>query len=434
MESFDNYLVIPPTELRKLTAQRKEFGTLESLCIDLCGGVTSGGRMLYRLLQWWTKASHPEGWVWKSHVDWYAELRITQKELPKANGALKLAGVEIRRLKGHLTAPCNHYRLNADQFVAALSRRLGLGIEWLKNFCADFVKSIAPKERNRNAQKSAIEMPKSGTSSAIGTADFSSLLPQVLNSNINGAGADSKENSAASAFVDESAQEGASSFEENARHGADDPNPPVPATPLPREVQQLVDYAIESKRLPLECAYEYLRKHGELRCVEAAKYALGPSIDKPAGMFRWVLDQTDWFMNTLKPAPVPAEYPGKTDEIYDKSDDDDDVTEIEPQPYIDPERVAQWRSAFMQLELQLDKPSFDMWLRDTQLVGFEDETFIIGVRNKYAVDTLTYRLNRSVKRVLEDVVGAPVQMRFEVYTPRQRHEDKEMPLYQLVQS
>lgn len=435
LDLFNEYLVIPPAELRKLTAQRKEFGTLESLCIDLCGGVTSAGRMLNRLLQWWTKSTHPDGWVYKSYADWYAELRITQKELPKANAALELAGVDVKLLKGRLASPCKHYRLNAGKFVTALSRRLGLGVEWLKNFCADFVKSIAPKEQIRNAQKGKIDFTESGTSSAIGTTDSSSPLRQGFTSNSGADAADLDEKSMADAAANENAQEGASSFEENARHEADNPIPQIPAAPLPHEVQRLVEYHIDAKRMPPELASQYVEKYGELRCIEAAKYALGPDIDKPAGMFRWVLDNTDWFMNTLNPVPDAPQTSGKTNEIYEQtSDADGDVTEVDPLPYIDPERAAQWRSAFLQLELQLDKPNFDTWLRDAQLVGFEDETFVIGVRNKYAVDMLTYRLNRAVMRIMEDVVGAPVQMRFEVCKPRQRHEDEEMPLDQLVQS
>lgn len=432
-DPFIEYLIIPPAELRKLTAQRKEFGTLESLCIDLCGGVTAAGRMLYRLLQWWTKTRHPDGWVYKSHADWYGELRISQKELPKANAALELAGVEVKTLKGRLPAPCKHYRLIAGRFIAALSKRLGLGIEWLKNFCAGFAKSISPKGQNRNAEKGKIDFAKSGTSSTIFTTDSSSLNKHSLNSNNSDGAADSNENSTASALDEQDAQEGASDFEESARHEADNPNPPVPATPLPREVQRLVEYPIETKRLPMELAREYVEKYGELRCTAAATYSLGPGVDKPAGMFRWVLDQTDWFMTTPKAVPAADEDAGKTAEIYEETDEVEVVTEIDPLPYIDPERAALWRSAFAQLEIQLDRNSFDTWLRDAWLIRFEDETFVIGVRNKYAVDMLTYRLNRTIQRVFDDAAGAPVQLKFEVATMRQ-DSSEEMPPCKLLKN
>src|SRR5688572_8034384 len=99
MSIDDKYLIVPTSELRKLIVGNKAFGSLEALCIDLCGGVPSAGRMLYRLFNWWTKSKNPEGWVYKSHVDWFNELRIKRSELPKAKGALALAGVEVQRLK-----------------------------------------------------------------------------------------------------------------------------------------------------------------------------------------------------------------------------------------------------------------------------------------------------------------------------------------------
>ena len=149
MIESDKYLILPPTELRKLIAEKRQFGSLEALCIDLCGGVSTAGRMLHRLLGWWMKTRHTEGWVYKDYGDWFRELRISQKELTKANAALGLAGVEVKLLKGRLDCPRKHYRLLLTGFVKALARVLGLGVEWLKNFCTPFAKSTTPEAPNR---------------------------------------------------------------------------------------------------------------------------------------------------------------------------------------------------------------------------------------------------------------------------------------------
>jgi chromosomal replication initiator protein len=95
-----------------------------------------------------------------------------------------------------------------------------------------------------------------------------------------------------------------------------------------------------------------------------------------------------------------------------------------------------WKSAYSQLEIQLDRANFDTWLRDAVFLEYEDGAgvFVIGVRNNYARDMLTHRLYRSIQRVVSDVVGAPVELRFEVAHARQPedHEQAEMPLFKLL--
>lgn len=73
-----------------------------------------------------------------------------------------------------------------------------------------------------------------------------------------------------------------------------------------------------------------------------------------------------------------------------------------------------WNIAFSQLELQLDRASFNTWLRGATFLGHEDGVFVIGVRNSYARDMLEHRLYRHVWRILSDVCGTSVELRFEV--------------------
>src|SRR4051794_36734499 len=78
-----------------------------------------------------------------------------------------------------------------------------------------------------------------------------------------------------------------------------------------------------------------------------------------------------------------------------------------------------WNAAFNQLEMQLDRASFETWLRGAVLLGVEtsesgDGVFVVGVRNTYARDMLQHRLYRNVRRVLGDVYGTTVELRFEV--------------------
>ncbi|MDE0609082.1 MAG: chromosomal replication initiator protein DnaA [Anaerolineaceae bacterium] len=89
-------------------------------------------------------------------------------------------------------------------------------------------------------------------------------------------------------------------------------------------------------------------------------------------------------------------------------------------PTVDPQEA--WKTTLNQLEIQLDRGNFDTWLRDTVFLGCENaadgegaSTFTIGVRNSFARDNLQHRLYRSVRRVLRDVYGSEVELRFEVH-------------------
>lgn len=93
-----------------------------------------------------------------------------------------------------------------------------------------------------------------------------------------------------------------------------------------------------------------------------------------------------------------------------------------------------WSAAFHQLEMQLDRASFDTWVRGATLLLYEDGVFVIGVRNAYARDMLQHRLYRNVRRVLSDVCGENVELRFEVNkttTPAENVET-DMPLFRLL--
>ena len=94
-----------------------------------------------------------------------------------------------------------------------------------------------------------------------------------------------------------------------------------------------------------------------------------------------------------------------------------------------------WSAAFHQLEMQLDRASFETWLRGAVLLGVEEGVFVVGVRNTYARDMLQHRLYRNVRRVLGDVYGKVVELRFEVSKPAPTSPDDDednMPLFRLL--
>lgn len=82
-----------------------------------------------------------------------------------------------------------------------------------------------------------------------------------------------------------------------------------------------------------------------------------------------------------------------------------------------PEQV--WKNALSRLQMEMPKVSFDTWVRDTNLVSYlaassesATTTFVIGVRNAYARDWLESRITDLATRVLTEIVGADVEVRF----------------------
>lgn len=93
-----------------------------------------------------------------------------------------------------------------------------------------------------------------------------------------------------------------------------------------------------------------------------------------------------------------------------------------------------WKAAYHQIELQLDRASFDTWLRQAVFLDERDSVFVIGVPNSLTRDMLQDRLYPLIHRVLQDVAGYPIEMLFEVHKPqpKPRDDSETMPLFQLL--
>ena len=74
-----------------------------------------------------------------------------------------------------------------------------------------------------------------------------------------------------------------------------------------------------------------------------------------------------------------------------------------------------WQAALGQLQMELPKTTFDTWVRDTELVAYEDGNFIIGVQNPYARDWLEGRLVSTATRLLTGLMNRTVEVRFTVW-------------------
>lgn len=76
--------------------------------------------------------------------------------------------------------------------------------------------------------------------------------------------------------------------------------------------------------------------------------------------------------------------------------------------------VAIWETALGQLELQVTRPNFDTWLRDTIGLRLEDDRFVVGVASDFAIEWLRTRLRSLITPVLSQILGSSTAVSFEV--------------------
>ncbi len=93
-----------------------------------------------------------------------------------------------------------------------------------------------------------------------------------------------------------------------------------------------------------------------------------------------------------------------------------------------------WEKTAKLLESRWDRASFDTWMRPTELLGCEADTFVVGVPSSYVCDMLKHRLYEDVKGALCAALGGEAEIEFRVHRSKPNIEDinEEMPLFQLL--
>jgi chromosomal replication initiator protein len=74
-----------------------------------------------------------------------------------------------------------------------------------------------------------------------------------------------------------------------------------------------------------------------------------------------------------------------------------------------------WQAALGQLQMEMPKAAYDTWVRDAELLTYEDGAFAIGVQNAFARDWLDSRLTSTVRRLLTGIMNRSVEVRFVVW-------------------
>jgi len=77
---------------------------------------------------------------------------------------------------------------------------------------------------------------------------------------------------------------------------------------------------------------------------------------------------------------------------------------------MDPEWV--WKATLGELELALQRPVFENWLKDTRLVAYEDGVYIVAVKDAFTQEWLDQRLKGVIKRRLARLSNRTVDVNF----------------------
>ena len=73
-----------------------------------------------------------------------------------------------------------------------------------------------------------------------------------------------------------------------------------------------------------------------------------------------------------------------------------------------------WRAVLGELQLQMPRPAFETWLRQTEGVSYDDQQFIVEAPTPFAVAWLERRMYQAIQKTVEKVVHRPLEVQFQV--------------------
>jgi hypothetical protein len=360
--------------------------------VTLLDGDHKAAILLAQILYWGDRTKDPEGWFYKAYSEWKLETGLSEAQVRRiVNGdprvqstqvTLRDLGVEtmIKKVK-RTGAPTLHYRINHTQFLTALERLRGQGDS---QQCEDSTLHIEQDE--------PFALPGMNSEQC----QPSLISPETTNPKI-------------------SAEE--YDHQSPAHHPDEDSDFDI-FVPFENRFGKLKESVKDALR-------EELMRLGSPKIIEVIERCVGR-----ARSWNYVVRA----LANEKAASVETQSTVTWATIVDTGNEDEEESALlQPQKatptlFIS-ERVRlpweggydaaatvqeAWGASYHQLELQLDRASFETYLRGASLVDYEPEsqTFVVVVRTPYARDFLQYRLDRLVKRILGDVYGQPALAQF----------------------
>src|SRR5215475_11217314 len=76
-----------------------------------------------------------------------------------------------------------------------------------------------------------------------------------------------------------------------------------------------------------------------------------------------------------------------------------------------------WLATLGQLQIQLNRSTYDTWLRHAELLGYEDGRFVVSVPHAYAKDWIERHLLQSMSRTLSEIFRPETEIHVIVWDP-----------------
>jgi hypothetical protein len=331
--------------------------------------------LLSQILYWTDRTSDPEGWFYKSFEDWKQEGCLSRAQIERAlhgdprtrKSRLTLAelGVETKVKRAPDGSPTTHYRIDREVFLSKLTT-------FLQPDLPQNDIPICENGADGTATFSQVEMQQSGETRSTET---SSETP-------------------ASEISSESSP----------------PTPPDDDLEKIKAFEGRFGRLKEATKTELRAAIERLGtgRVGEVveRCAKRGRswaYVLAALANEPAAETT-VSENTKALLEQILDigykAPEPLVPSARVNEVFD--------------PQYGRTAQEMWQGIAHQLEMQLDRASYDTWLRGAQLMDYDREQsmFTILVQTSYAREMCQHRLYRLIARVLRDVCGRLMETRF----------------------
>ncbi|GAG52028.1 unnamed protein product, partial [marine sediment metagenome] len=103
----------------------------------------------------------------------------------------------------------------------------------------------------------------------------------------------------------------------------------------------------------------------------------------------------------------------------------------EGKPMEDPVARHAWDTALGQLQLQVTRPNYDTWLKDTVGLAADDGTFLVGTPSDFVSEWLSGKMSPVIARTVSGILGHEVSVRFQVVSPSRGgngHQEDSSPL------
>ena len=80
-----------------------------------------------------------------------------------------------------------------------------------------------------------------------------------------------------------------------------------------------------------------------------------------------------------------------------------------------------WRAVLGELQMQLPRPTFETWLKQTEAVSCDGTSFVVEVPTTFAVEWLERRMYQSIQKTVEKITQQPLDIQFRVKNGTKHH-------------